>query len=553
METSNPYYLDLRIPQYLLSGYKSVQTNGQTQIDYQRLYNDLANRTSKNADIYLALGVMRVSGLGCLKNEAEAYMYFEAALNYGSNSASAAAAFNLYRMTLLSVGCKNLSVKGGAIDQRPLNYLKYAANHGYYYAHLYYGDALRYGDEKLGVKQNLTAARAMYGRSKNSVEDTACAFRYAEMCEKGEGGPIDYEEAKLWYDVSSGKDSNAAHNLGAMYYNGRGVEQDFSEALRYFEQAADLGDVVSMIDAGNICAWKLVEGIDDTKAIEYYVMAIMFGWKNDDLQSLLKKGNFTEERMAKLGASVFDFITDFGQDYFSGSNVIQQDYGKAFSIFELAAKYGDEKALLYLIQCYRKGLGVPKDQKRAFEMLIRLEKTGLQSERKDLQRFFYSQLGYCYYLGQGTKVNEAKGIQYLTKSADLGDIQAMLQIMPCYVDGKGGAPKNIPLAMQYANEILKNGSKSERAYAYYILGCCYVHGDKSIRNYELALLNCKKSLELDPLRQSAIDLRQQLSNDGNTLKPVSDLRKVFEDAAGNVFGAIFGAVIGGLLGAGGND
>ena len=138
-------------------------------------------------------------------------------------------------------------------------------------------------------------------------------------------------------------------------------------------------------------------------------------------------------------------------------------------------------------------------------------------------------------------------------SADLGDRHAMLRIMPCYAEGKGGAPKNIPLAMQYANELLKRGSISQRAYAYYVLAYCYANGDKPIRNYELALANCKKSLELDPQNQSAIDLRNQLSYDGKALKPVSDLRKVFEDAAGNVFGAIFGAVIGGLLGAGGND
>lgn len=80
METSNSYELDLRIPQYLLSGYKSALTNGQTQIDYQRLYNDLANRTSKTDDIYFALGVMRVSALGCVKNEVEALQVFRSGI-----------------------------------------------------------------------------------------------------------------------------------------------------------------------------------------------------------------------------------------------------------------------------------------------------------------------------------------------------------------------------------------------------------------------------------------------------------------------------------------
>ena len=107
--------------------------------------------------------------------------------------------------------------------------------------------------------------------------------------------------------------------------------------------------------------------------------------------------------------------------------------------------------------------------------------------------------------------------------------------------------------MQYANDLIKDGTKRQRAYAYYVLAYCYAHDDKATRNYSLALENCKKSLQIQPNNEDAMKLLGQLSNDGNALKPVSDLRKVFEDAAGNAFGAIFGAVIGGLLGAGGND
>ncbi len=548
METSNSYELDLRIPQYLLSGYKSALTNGQTQIDYQRLYNDLANRTSKTDDIYFALGVMRVSALGCVKNEVEAYKYFEAAFKCDSYT-SAAAAFNLYRMTLLNVGCKNLSVDGGTKDIRPLNYLKYAANKGYYYAHLYYGTALQYGDEKLGVKQNLTAAREMYSRGKSSSEGTTCAFRYAEMCEKGEGGPTDYEEAILWYSIVSNKDSTAAHNLGAMYYDGRGAEQDYSEALRYFEKAADLGDVVSMINVGNICAWKLAEDSNDEIAVEYYIKAIRSGWKNDDLLSLLKKGGFDNKRIT----AIYPMITELGLDYYYGSDDIQQDYSRSFALFVLASTYGDETALLYLIQCYRLGDGTIKDEKIAFELLCQLEQKGLKLENKDMCRFFYYQMGECYFYGQGTHENKVEGIKYFRKGADIGDIHAKIRLMPCYADGKSGVEKNIPLAMQYANDLIKDGTKRQRAYAYYVLAYCYAHDDKATRNYSLALENCKKSLQIQPNNEDAMKLLGQLSNDGNALKPVSDLRKVFEDAAGNAFGAIFGAVIGGLLGAGGND
>lgn len=547
---ANPYALDLRIPQHLLDGYTKVSATNVKQVDYHRLYDDLINGSTINQYTYFALGVMSICGLGCEKNETDAYHYFEQAFIAGS---SLPAAFNLYRLTLLGVGCKE---QFGETSRNgiALKYLKYAAERGNYYAQLYYGDAFRYGDEQLGVSKDLAAARAMYKKGSGSLEGTTCAFRYAQMCENGEGGPVDNDEAVLWYLTISDTNSSAANNLGSMYYNGRGVAQDYSEALRYFEKAADLGNVTSMINVGNMYAWGLGDERSDEIAIEYYVKAIRAGWVKDDFLSLLKKGNIDDERIAALDPAVISYITELGLDYYFGRNNLPEDYGKSFRILEFAANHCNERALLYVIQDYRLGDGTLKDEKRAFELLRQIEQKGTELKNNEMLRFFYYQMGECYFYGQGTEENKAEGIKYFKKGADLGDLYARIRLMPCYADGKNGVEKNIPLAIQYANDVIKlTNNTKDRAYGYYVLGYCYSHGDKNVRDYEKALEYCKKSIELNPQYESARNLLGQLSYDGKALKPTSDLMAVFEETAGNVFGSIFGAIVGGLFGAGSDD
>lgn len=81
-----------------------------------------------------------------------------------------------------------------------------------------------------------------------------------------------------------------------MYYIGK----DSSGVLMDFQTKAQQGDVVSMINVGNLCAWGCGIQCNEEMAIEYYIKAIRAGWDNDDLLSLLKKGGFTEDRLAEL-------------------------------------------------------------------------------------------------------------------------------------------------------------------------------------------------------------------------------------------------------------
>jgi uncharacterized protein len=62
------------------------------------------------------------------------------------------------------------------------------------------------------------------------------------MYDEGKGVPQDYAEAVKWYRRAAEQGhARAQHNLGAMYFNGRGVLQDCVEAEKWRRRAAEQG------------------------------------------------------------------------------------------------------------------------------------------------------------------------------------------------------------------------------------------------------------------------------------------------------------------------
>ena len=59
----------------------------------------------------------------------------------------------------------------------------------------------------------------------------------------GRGVAQNYQEALIWFLKAAEQDHmEAICNIGAFYGQGMGVTQDFTEAAKWFQKAADLGD-----------------------------------------------------------------------------------------------------------------------------------------------------------------------------------------------------------------------------------------------------------------------------------------------------------------------
>ena len=61
--------------------------------------------------------------------------------------------------------------------------------------------------------------------------------------------------------------------IGAAYFKGEGVEQNYLRGIRYLEQAANLGDVYSQYDIGVLYTTGKEVQKDFNKARRYFKMA----------------------------------------------------------------------------------------------------------------------------------------------------------------------------------------------------------------------------------------------------------------------------------------
>jgi len=88
----------------------------------------------------------------------------------------------------------------------------------------------------------------------------------------GKGVQQDYSEALRWYrDASGGGPCEAAFNVASMYEKGQGVPQDYDEAIKWYREAAEQGETRAQFNLG--CMYENGRGV-----VQDYVQAHM--WMN---------------------------------------------------------------------------------------------------------------------------------------------------------------------------------------------------------------------------------------------------------------------------------
>ena len=80
------------------------------------------------------------------------------------------------------------------------------------------------------------------------------------------------EIAELRHTAEQG-DAKAQFNLGVIYYNGKGVTQDYTEAIGWFRRAAEQGPAQAQFALGLAYAQGKGVPLDYPKAIEWYRLA----------------------------------------------------------------------------------------------------------------------------------------------------------------------------------------------------------------------------------------------------------------------------------------
>ena len=165
-------------------------------------------------------------------------------------------------------------------------------------------------------------------------------------------------------------DAKAQFNLGVLYRNGKGVEQNHAEAAKWYLLAAKQGHAKARVNLGIL--YRKGEGVEQNhaEAVKWYLLA------------------------AEQGDAKAQF--NLGVLYRNGEGV-EQNHAEAVKWYLLAAKQGHAKARVNLGILYRKGEGVEQNHAEAAKWYL------LAAEQGDAKAQF--NLGVLYVNGEGVAQN----------------------------------------------------------------------------------------------------------------------------------------------------
>ena len=171
-------------------------------------------------------------------------------------------------------------------------------------------------------------------------------------------------------------------------------------------------------------------------------------WCGSDFKKIdLERGRLMIEASASSG-----FPLAVAYCHYRGWNGLKHDIKKAFDMLVKIEKEtnGYHWAQFMLGFCYKRGRGVAKDVKKRFEYY------SLSSEQGNSVAM--CSLGYCYSNGVGTDVNKTKALEWYEKSANLGSCVAMNNVGMYYHNGFGGVTKDLNRAREWYTEAAAQGN-----------------------------------------------------------------------------------------------
>jgi TPR repeat protein/uncharacterized caspase-like protein len=232
------------------------------------------------------------------------------------------------------------------------------------------------------------------------------------------------------------------------------AQKDYTTARRRFEQAADMGNPISVALLGVLYQYGLGTTKDDTKARQLF------------------------EKAANMGEPLAMY--SLGAVYERGSGTGDQDIARKW--YEKAVAVGEPNAMVNLGSLYDDGVYVPEDRAKARELfenaaalgnLQGLMKIGSMYLRRGdsfaAHQWFekaaaagepnaQEKVGQDYNFGRGVGRDYVQARQWYEKAAASGNWMAMDFLGTFYEDGIGGVPKDNAQAREWYEKAAAAGS-----------------------------------------------------------------------------------------------
>ena len=196
--------------------------------------------------------------------------------------------------------------------------------------------------------------------------------------------------------------SSAQFTLGVMYEEGKGVQRDYNEAVKWYRQAVERQYAPAQSALGSMYADGLGVARDDKEAARLYRLA------------------------AEQGFSPAQF--NLGLMYDNGHGV-QKDSAEAVKWYRRAAEQGYDEAQSYLAISYFDGDGVEQSYTEAVKWTRKAAEQGLAKAQ--------SNLGFMYSEGLGLPQNQVQAVQWYSRAAEQGFTTAQRTLAIKYEEGKG--------------------------------------------------------------------------------------------------------------------
>lgn len=249
-----------------------------------------------------------------------------------------------------------------------------------------------------------------------------------------------YHLASIYYELSANLDnSDALFNLGYLYYNGFGHEQDYKIALKYYEKAAKLGNSRGLNALGLM--YLIPIGVEQNylKAKQYFEEAAHSGYSN-----------------AYCNLGILYYYNYLGTT----------DYIRAKNYFEKAANQNNQYGFLNLGKLYKKGYIDKVDMRKARDCLEKAANLGNMDARH--------LLGNLHYHGKvdGHK-DYQKAIENYTEAIKASTRSSFYKLAKIFENGYGSKKKDNLAAKYYYEQAGINGYYS----AFIILGNFFYNGE----------------------------------------------------------------------------
>jgi len=240
-------------------------------------------------------------------------------------------------------------------------------------------------------------------------------------------------------EIADQMSANVQQQLGLTYYYGRyGFKQNYSEALKWFQKAAEQGHAGAQYGLG-------IMYFGGRGVPKQYAKALKW------LQNPAEQGHLTAQYL-------------LGLIHFRGHNGVRQNYPEALKWFQKVAKQGHADAQYLLGRMYYKGYGIPKDYAKALQCFQEAANQGhIQAQ---------SNMGTMHLRGHGVQKNYAKALEWFQNPAEQGHPTAQYHLGFIYSIDHNGVGQNYPEALKWFQKAAKRG----HTYALYSLGVMYLKG-----------------------------------------------------------------------------